>query len=58
MDSNGVRVLLKQREFARTNHYNLGGTRSSPTVSTLLAVGDRSASVPVVVAQTSAFEHP
>ena len=86
MDSNGVRVLLKQREFARTNHYNLAVVRGNDAIQRLLAltgveellvvvddpedlvpplpsptartVEAAAASVPVVVTQTSAFEHP
>jgi len=86
MDSNGVRVFLKQRQFARTNHYNLAVVRGNDSIQRLLAltgieellvvvddpedlvpqlpypeasaVEHVGASVPVVVTQTSAFEHP
>jgi anti-sigma B factor antagonist len=38
MDSSGVRVLLKQREFARTNHYNLAVVRGNDAIQRLLAL--------------------
>lgn len=38
MDSSGVRVLLKQREIARTDHFNLAVVRGNDSIQRLLAL--------------------
>jgi anti-anti-sigma factor len=38
MDVVGLRELIKQNEFARSNHHNLAIVRGSPAIARLLAL--------------------